>query len=183
MALAVLLLSIVGSVTLAYTTVEAEATNVITSGGVDITLHEEGDHGKPFPPGGIRGVTPGQRYTKIVRVENSGQHPAWICARVAVQVELADGSRGDNGCVSLDFNRKDWAQGADGLYYYRKPLAPGALTEPLFTQVCFDKGMDNRYQGSTVTVPVEALATQSENNGRSIWEAKGWPEQKEGGER
>lgn len=175
MAAALMLASIAGYGTLAYTAVEGRAVNVITSGGVDITLHEEGDHGRPFPAGGIHGALPGERYTKTVRVENSGDHPAWVCIRAEVGVRLADGSRGNGGCVSLDVNREDWAIGQDGLYYYKKPLAPGGFTTPLFTEVSFDRAMDNDYQGSTVTVLVQALATQSENNGSTVWEAKGWP--------
>lgn len=175
LAAAVLLASIVGGGTLAYTAVEGRAVNVITSGGVDIALHEEGDGGRPFPPGGIRGALPGERYTKRVRVENCGEHPAWVALRVETAVKLADGSRGDSGCVSLDWNEQDWSLGRDGLYYYEKPLAPGGFTRPLFTEVRFDPAMGNGYQGSRVTVQVQAMATQSENNGRTVWEAGGWP--------
>lgn len=176
MVLVVLLLSLTGYGTYAYTTVEGKATNVITSGGVDITLHEYQDrNGTPFPTAPVQGVAPSDIYTKIVQVENSGEHTAWVCARVDVRVKLADGSQGSTSPVSLDINKKFWTQGKDGLYYYKDKLAPGKFTEPLFTQVKFDPAMGNDYQGSTVTVNVQALATQTANNGDTVWQAEGWP--------
>lgn len=175
LAAALLLASIVGGGTLAYTAAEGRAVNVITSGGVDIALHEQSDGGRPFPAEGVQGALPGEQYTKIVRVENCGEHPAWVAVRVETAVKLADGSRGDGDCITLDINEQDWTQGGDGLYYYQKSLAPGGFTPALFTQVRFDPAMDNGYQGDRITVKVQALATQCENNGGTVWEGKGWP--------
>lgn len=176
-AAALLLLSVTGYGTLAYTVVEGKAVNVITSGDVDIKLHETADHGKPFPVGGVQGVVPGETYTKIVRVENSGEETAWVCLRVETEVTLADGSRGDGSCVSLDIDKTHWARGEDGLYYYKSPLAPGELTRPIFTQVQFDPAMGNVYQGSKIDIRVQALATQREHNGDTVWDARGWPKE------
>lgn len=169
----VLLLSIVGYGTLAYTTVEGTATNVITSGGVHIALVETTDDGSPFVD--VHGVWPGAVESKIVNVTNTGAHAAWIRVAVDVAIDLAQSGTPDLSLVHLDFNTTDWKE-QDGYYYYQHPLAPGETTKaPLFTTVTFDASMDNMYQNSTATVSVQALATQVQNNGETVWEANGWP--------
>lgn len=173
-ALLVLMLSIVGYGTYAYTTVEAKATNVITSGGVDITLVETRDDGKPFPENGVHGVIPGVTESKIVAVRNEGAHPVWVRMKVEVSIDLAGEGKPDTGLAAPNYDTKNWRY-RDGYYYYIHALKPGQKTEPLFTQVTFDPKMDNLYQGSVAHVKVSAMATQSENNGKTVWEAKGWP--------
>lgn len=172
-ALLVLMISIIGYGTYAYYTVEGTATNVITSGGVDINLEEN------FPADGVFDVLPGLKYTKEVWVENTGHDPAWIRVSVDTIVTLADGSVGSPNGISMNFNTKDWDDLKDGYWYYRHPLAPGEKTEMLFTTVFFAPEMGNEYQGSTAHVNVSAYATQVANNGDRAANAKGWPEKTE----
>ena len=65
--------------TLAYFTAEGRATNVITTGTVELTLHEmqQGADGQlaEYPDEPITGVMPGQSGSKIPYVENSGSQP------------------------------------------------------------------------------------------------------------
>lgn len=76
----------------------------------------------------------------------------------------------------MDFNDTDWTAGEDGYYYYNEILAPGEVTEPLFTTVSFDTGMNNLYQNSTAAVDVAAYGVQADNNGDTVQEAQGWPD-------
>ncbi len=74
----------------------------------------------------------------------------------------------------MELNTINW-EARDGYYYYREPLAPNAETEPLFTQVTFSAGMDDRYEGSLAYIKVTMDAVQSNENGASVFEADGWP--------
>ena len=69
----------------------------------------------------------------------------------------------------------NWTQ-KDGWWYYSGALATGETTKPLFEKVVFSgPHMDNKYQQSTVVIDVNAQAVQKANNGKTVWEAKGWP--------
>lgn len=180
-ALIVLLLSSIGAGTLAYSVKEGTAVNVVTTGGVEIELLETGADGKPFPESGVHGVYPGAVEAKKVWVENVGPNRAWIRIGVEKIIELAKGVEGavDTGLVKLDIDTENWIDGGDGYFYYKHILAPGQKTAPLFTQVSFDTAMGNLYQNSIAQVNVVAQATQHANNGDSVMDAKGWPENNE----
>lgn len=179
-ALLVMLLSSIGYGTYAYTTVNGRAENVITTSGVHIELVETvDDKGTPFPSGGIDGVVPGTVQTKNVWVQNTGPQTAWVRVKVDVSIQLAEGVTGtvDTSLVRPDFNTEDWTE-KDGYYYYNEPLVAREKTAHLFTQVEFAPEMGNLYQGSKAFVKVHAEATQTKNNGETVWEALGWPESK-----
>ena len=55
-------------------------------------------------------------------------------------------------------------------------MKSGEVTEPLFKSVEFAASMGNEYQNSTAQVYVFAQATQTANNGETVQEANGWPE-------
>lgn len=173
-------LAIVASGTLAYFTAQETAHNVITSGGVDIQLHEFSDNGSDglVPWEKVEGVMPGAEISKIVTVENTGASDAWVRVSVTKSITLARGVQGtpDLSLVVLDINPTDWTE-QDGYYYYNKPLAPGETTPPLFTTVTFDPKMGNDYQGSTAHIDVKADAVQVANNGETVLDALGWPKE------
>ena len=171
-ALLVLFLSFSVNGTLAYFTGEKVAHNVITSGSVDIELVEKTADGSDFVD--VDGVMPGRAVSKIVYVTNTGANDAYVRIKLDMVVELAREGEADLDLIKLDLNTTDWTE-KDGYYYYNKVLAPGASTEPLFTEVTFDKQMGNVFQGSTVSIDVYAQATQVANNGATALEAKGWP--------
>lgn len=176
-ALIVVVLSLVGYGTLAYTVVEEKATNVITTGGVEIRLVEMMDGEVPFPAGGIDGIIPGAVASKIVTVKNTGAQPAWVRLKVETVITLAppyQGQTPDPALVRPNFNTQDW-EPRGGYYYYKTALAPNAETKPLFTQVEFDAAMDNKYQGNRAQLTVTAYATQVKNNGDTPFKAEGWP--------
>ncbi len=180
-ALIVICLSLTAYGTMAYFTAGETAHNVITSGQISIDLQEWADEAKtqPFPGDGVTGVMPGAEVTKIVEIKNTGTGDAYIRVKVSKSITLDEDVEGevDLGLLILDFDQEYWTLGGDGYYYYNVPLAPGKVTEPLFASVTFDVSMGNIYQNSTAAVDVAAYAVQAANNGASVMEAAGWPEE------
>ncbi len=167
--------------TLAYFTAEDTATNVITSGNINIELQEtaiteDGDK-ILFEDSQERfGVMPGEEVSKIVQVKNTGANDAYVRIKITKSIELAKGVEGtpDVSLIDMDFNKEFWTE-KDGYYYYQLPLAPGATTEPLFNNVIFNTDMGNMYQNSTAIILVDVYATQVKNNGATVFDAAGWP--------
>lgn len=160
--------------TLAFFTAEGKAHNVITTGGVEITVQEWADENKQTPFENLNGVMPGVPVTKIAEIKNTGASDAWIRVRVEKNIRLAGDGAPDTDLVELALNTTDWKE-KDGYYYYNNALKPGAVTEPIFTKVTFDAAMGNEYQNATATVDVFAQAVQTANNGASAMDATGWP--------
>ena len=173
-------LSLLAYSTSAYFTTEKTATNVITSGNIDIQLQEtaiqDGEEVLFEQSQEKINVMPSQTVSKIVRVENTGTNAAYVRISVSKSIALAEGVHGtpDVDLLKLDFDSENWTA-KDGYYYYNRPLAPGELTEPLFNSVTFSPSMGNMYQNSTAIIEVKAQATQVKNNGASVFEAAGWP--------
>ncbi len=181
----VLCLTILASGTLAYFTAEDRAHNVITSGGIDITLIEktrdESGTLVDFPAEGISGVMPGMAVSKIVSVQNVGASEAWIRVRVERSIAGFDGSElpnlleGGIPVMQFSLNSGKWIDGEDGFYYYTDPVDTGKTTEVFFEEVRFAREMGNEYQNCTAYIVVEAQAVQTANNGATVLEAQGWP--------
>ena len=173
-ALVLLLIAMVGAGTLAYFTAEDTATNVITSGSIDIELQETTEDGSVFED--VVNVVPGQEISKIVKIHNQGLNDAYVRISLEQFIEMADGKivTDVSNLIHLDINKDKWTE-VDGYYYYNEPLAPGATTEALFEVVTFDPGMGNEYLNSEATIEVYAQATQVKNNGATVFEAAGWP--------
>ena len=172
-------LSIAMTGTLAYFTADDVAHNVITTGKVNIALQEWADEDQTVPFENLEGVMPGNEITKIAIVENTGTAPAWIRVKIDIAVTKQIGNEVltlPSDKVTVNIDTKSWKLGTDGYYYYQKALDKGAKTEPIFTSVLFDKSMNNDYQGSTASVDVFAEAVQTANNGVSVNEASGWPQ-------
>lgn len=175
-ALAALCISIIGYGTTAFFTADDIAHNFITTGNVEIELHEEGPDGKPFPEDGISGIMPGTEVTKKVTVENTGDSECWVRIKVEKAIQLAEGNEGepDAALIELDIDKENWTE-QDGWYYYNNKLTPGENTLPLFTKAVFSEEMDNMYKNSTANVTVAAQAVQCANNGETVLDAAGWP--------
>ena len=160
--------------TLAYFTSEGTAHNVITTGGVDITLQEWADEGKTKPFEDLTGIMPGMTVTKIAEIKNTGASDAWVRVKVEKNIQLKGEGTPDTGLVELALNTADWTE-RDGYYYYTKALKSGEVTAPIFTAVTFNAAMGNEYQNATATVDVFAQAVQTANNGDTVLNAQGWP--------
>lgn len=162
----VIVISILGTGTLAYFTTSAVVHNVITSGGVKIELVETmlDDQGEEIPFENQDGIMPGQEVSKIVRVTNKDAK-AWIRIRVIEQIK---GGADSENVLSIDYNLgtdpTQWTQKGEW-FYYNKPLENGETTNPLFRGVKLaGREMDNKYQNATIEISVEAEAIQYANN-------------------
>lgn len=161
--------------TLAYFTSEGKAHNVITTGGVEITVQEWADEEKTKPFEDVTGIMPGMTVTKIAEIKNTGASDAWVRVKVEKNIKLQGEGTPDTALVELNLNLTDWTLGEDGYLYYDKALKPGEVTEPIFTAVTFNVTMGNEYQNATATVDVAAQAVQTANNGSTAMTANGWP--------
>ena len=174
LSLAAICLAITAIGTLAYFTSEGTAHNVITTGGVEITVQEWADEGRTTPFEDLTGVMPNTTVTKIAEIKNTGASDAWVRVKVEKNIQLQGEGKPDTGLVELTLNTADWTE-KDGYYYYTKVLKPGEVTAPIFTAVTFKPDMGNEYQNATATVDVAAHAVQTANNGDTVMDAKGWP--------
>lgn len=167
-------LAIISVGTLAYFTSEQNAENVISAGNIKLEIHEKTASGEDFPKEGII-VMPGDTVSKIVTVENTGDHPLYL--RVKLTEGVSDEALTTDDCLDININRSCWLE-KDGYYYYYRALQSGETTEQLFSEVYFDLyNIDNKYLGKHFTLNVAASAVQSENNGSDVLNAIGWPEE------
>lgn len=175
-AILVVILTMLANATLAYYTDDVTAHNVVTSGGISISLDETDGNGDPWQD--VTNVMPGDTVPKIVTVTNEEQ-PAWVRVWVEIECQRATpegGTKtepmsvqdflGGRGNIVIDFNTTDWTYNTeDGHFYYNTQLAEGAESEPLFTHVVFDaKDMGNDWQNGKLTISVTAEAVQVANN-------------------
>lgn len=179
----IICLSIITSGTLAYFTTEDTARNVITAGGIEVRVIEQqlvngtlqAYPSQPIP------VMPASVVSKVVSVR-SEQQAAWIRAKYTLTVRNSAGQIMEIPAEELETvilispDTKNWSE-KDGWWYYKNPLESGETSKPLFEEVTFSgPKMDNKYQQCTVTVDIITQAVQKSNNGETVWEAKGWPE-------
>ncbi|HPW53954.1 MAG TPA: hypothetical protein PLI19_03045 [Erysipelotrichaceae bacterium] len=175
----VILLSIGVMSTYAYIVAEGTATNVITTGCVNIELREytlnENNERVPYSNSQVA-VVPSVKVDKIVNVENTGNQPVFVRVLVTITVESEFWEDFDLSNIILDYNLTDWTF-KDGYWYYNNILDASNTTEDLFTSVEFSANMGNEFMGSAITINVEAQATQVANQGVSnATEAVGWPD-------
>ena len=187
LALAAVFVSLLALGSAAYFTVEGRASNIITTGKVDMALHEmqlvPGADGQlvedEYPDQPITGVMPGRTVSKIPYVVGQeGTQPFYTRVKVSVNVTSAEKEPLDARYITLNYDETNWEQGADGWWYYRGEIGPGNRAA-LFTQVTFDPAMDNTYQNCSVQIDVSAQAVQAKNNpvpADGYTAITGWPE-------
>lgn len=176
MVLAVVCLSVLAGGTYAYFTAERTSYNVITMGTLNMELVEETSDGQPWPTEGVSGVMPTSVVDKVVYLKNAGTVPFYGRILVEALVTFENGQTvvANPALIVLDWNTEQWTL-QDGCYYYNGVIGVGEQTEPLFTTVSFAPEMGNQYQNAVVNISVRAQAVQSQNNGATVLEAKGWP--------
>ena len=172
-ALAAILATVLTQPTLAYYTTIGRATNVVTSGDVQLQIHEKTADGSDFPAEGVY-IIPGDIVSKQVSVENICGHPFYL--RVQLVSSATDAGISAEECLKMDIDTVNWTY-QDGFYYYNQILQPGVTTPTLFTQVeIVGSKVDQSHIGSTLSLTVNAYAVQSENNPAAYpWDASGWP--------
>lgn len=173
-AIVVSLVTLFSQSTLAYYTVAGIATNVVTSGDIQLQIHEQTADGYPFPEKGVT-VIPGDIVSKEVFVQNVCQHPFWLRAEL-VWGATSETLDAQDALQIVDLNSSEWIY-YDGYYYYHRILQPNENTVPLFEKVYIVGEQVDQYDaGSALTLTVKAYAVQSENNpADNPWDASGWP--------
>lgn len=177
LAIAAILVTVYSQSTLAYYSVTGRAANVVTSGDVQLKIHETTADGSAFPEEGVY-IIPGMVVSKQVAIENVSDQPFYLRVKMVNGIDNSGLSAED--CFSLDIDEENWTY-KDGYYYYKAIVEPKEITPYIFRNVTIvgDK-VDNAYIGSTLMLTVEAQAVQSKNNPAEYpWEASGWPEDKE----
>ena len=158
-ALVLAALLVVGGTMAWFTAAADPVPNKFTAGTVKIVLHDY------FPTDGIENVNPGDKYDKIVYVENTGTKavyvrvkltPAWTKGESSLPLQV-----GGVNMATFPIVDDRWVPDGDW-YYFKDPLAPGHSTGYLINKVEFAGGaMTNDYQGATFTLTVEAEAVQA----------------------
>ena len=161
----------------AYYSTVGNATNVVTSGSIQFIIHEMTDQGKEFPSEGVY-IVPGDVVSKKVSIESDCEHPFYLRVKMVYGVDSEELTAED--CFKLNINEEYW-QLHDGWYYYKGIVAPGEMTEHVFSHVeIVGAKVDNSYIGKTLTLTVDAQAVQSENNpitDGNTYTASGWPKE------
>lgn len=183
LALVIGLLAIAVGSTAAYFTTSETAHNVITTHKVDIAIQETtivaDENGKieevPFGSVSFEHVMPTATVSKIVKVQMpKDSATAWVRVKIEKNVTLADNTAGNTDYMMIDIE-DGWEQGEDGWYYYEKPLKAEGITEPIFEEVQFSHAMGNNHQNAKANIVITAQAVQTANNGSTVMEAAGWP--------
>lgn len=174
-ALMTVILTMLSQTSLAYYTVTGIGTNVVTSGNVQLRIHETAEDGSPFPAAGVT-VIPGDTVHKEVSVENISGHPFWLRVKLVWDDDSED-LEAEEVLQVMDLNETEWIAQGDYYYYYR-PLMPSETTEPIFEKVHLVGALVDQHDiGAAITITVKAAAVQSENNpAKHPWDASGWPQ-------
>ena len=161
--------------TLAYYSTVGKATNVVTSGNIQLIIHEKTDAGTEFPKEGVY-IVPGDIVSKKVSIENDCEYPFYLRVKMVYGVNSEELTAED--CFKLNINEEYWEL-HDGWYYYKGIVEPGETTPDVFSHVeMVGAKIDNSYIGKTLTLTVDAQAVQSENNpitDGKVYTASGWP--------
>lgn len=174
-AVVALFLTFITQGTLAYYTTIGKATNVITSGGIEMRIHETGFGGVEFPTEGVY-VIPGDVVTKEVKVESLCKEPFYLRVKIIYGIDSI--VLPSEECFKLSINTEHWEY-HDGWYYYKDVVDEGEITPYVFSEVeIVGEKVNNHYIGKTLTLTVDAQAVQAKNNpiteGRT-YTASGWP--------
>lgn len=174
-ALCAIILTLIVQDSLAFYSVIGKATNVVTSGDIELQIHEMTDQGTAFPEEGVY-IVPGDIVSKQVSIENVCDHPFYLRVKVIYGVDSQELSAED--CFKLNIDAENWHL-QDGWYYYKGIVAPGQTTPNVFSHVeIVGSKVDQSYIGKTLTLTVRAQAVQSENNpveDMKTYLASGWP--------
>jgi len=175
------MISIAAMGTLAYFTDSEIAHNIITTGMADVVVEEyqlTEDGSIDTYPSEPMEIMPGETVSKIVVVRSLEQS---VYVRTRYEIVIKDSSNRElpvkDGMIVIVPNTEFWSTKEDeDWFYYNAPIADGAATQPLFSEVRFDgPTITNEYQNCTVQILVYVQAVQSDHNGATALEAENWP--------
>ena len=170
-----LVVLLIGGGTFAWFTASADpVVNEFTAGTVDISIHDIFE--------GAPRVNPGDCYSKIIYVENTGTKKAYIRIKADTLWTARSGVNSSDLsdeviCYGInnpiDFFCWNLVPGwtyEDGYFYYNKVVDAGCFTAPLLkcNRVCFAQSMGNEYQGAKLDITINADAIQGTHNAVGI---------------
>ena len=147
LALMTIFISLMALGSAAYFTVEGRATNIITTGTVEMELREMqlvGEEEIPYPTETITGVMPGRSVSKIPYIVGAeGTQPFYTRVKVDVTVTV-NGQPDEAGLqyVAPNYDTENWEQDAEGWWYYKGEVKADEKVA-LFTEVAFAPEMPN----------------------------------------
>lgn len=185
--------------TIAYTTTQVEAENVITFGSVKMRVVQtepgEGGAFEELEPSEYDIEAPLGALERRVSVQNLGSESAYVRVKLDMVVErpnedpedatayreyelnLIDPQTGAGTGADQGFS-VGWSKGADDWYYYNESVGANQYTEPLVTSIELvdDFGGFAGEYGKYV-FSAEGQAVQSEHNNPTALTATGWPDE------
>lgn len=172
--------------TLAWFTDTETATNVVSTGNIDITLSEDGKEDGKVIAGGLQytNITPGKTYDKVVTIDNVGKNDAYVRATIKITADnefilqgllgkrdpafrltdlAADGEWSDDVLTDAETGEKY----VEYVVYYKddanQKFEVGEPVWTLFTGVDMPWNMGNEYENSNFTIQVTVDAIQADN--------------------
>lgn len=155
--------------TLAWFTDTETATNVVTTGNVDIAIYEtknedpeyewqksdiQNDEGLVYSGEDNKGLTPGEELTKRVAVGNEGNNDALIKVEITFPNEVEYALNNDG----------TWYNDGKGGFYYLGVVEPGNFTTDLLESLTIKPELGNNYTNlSEIEVGIKAYAIQADN--------------------
>ena len=180
----IICLSIISGGTFAYFTADEIAHNVITTNQVEVEIItqqkqdgsiENGDNAPIM-------IMPSKTVSKIVSVKGI-EADSWVRINYEIVIYNSEGNEKTisnqelEKIIRIEPDDKNWIE-KNGWWYYKSALGAGETAMPLFETISFSgPDMGNEYQNCTIEIDITAQGVQKANNGNSVMEAAGWPEE------
>jgi len=180
----IICLSIITGGTFAYFTVDDTAHNVITTNTVkiDVLCHSEENGVISVANNDSIRLMPATKVSRVVAAQ-SIETAAWV--RLKYEFEIYDSNENQmdiseeelKKVIIIKPDETNWIL-KDGWWHYNAMVKDGEKTTPLFETIEFSgPGMGNEYQNGKVKLIIHGQAVQYANNGETVMEAAGWPEE------
>lgn len=166
--------------TVSFSARSTKADNVVTFGSVTVQTVEtmKGPDGEEIAVPETEQMSESAPASRIVRVKNVGQEPAYVRVKLSVRAEDGQGAVAPADDLAMYvFDDARWVE-KDGWYYFDASLAPGETTGALITGVGFDvRAAQERAGNGLVHLDIDTQGVQVKNNAASAFDAEGWPEE------
>lgn len=160
--------------TLAWFTDTETATNVVTTGNVDIAWYENGDKITEENPGVHYGeetpIAPGAVLQKEAKVKNEGKNDALI----RVRVDFSGVNEGFTDYLEPILDSENWLRGDDGYFYYNDIVGSGAETENFISSLHILESAGNEI-ADIEELPIELIAEAVQADNMPALEGKDAP--------
>jgi hypothetical protein len=134
----------------AYFIATGSAINEVEVGNDEISLQETFQN-PDIEPGEVTVIT------KKVTVNNTGKNYASVRVRVMFSAsDVLD-------YTTVDYNTSDWSEEGDGCWYYKRPLAVGQETTPLFNKLTLTNPTEDQVKDFNVYVYAESRNCSSDS--------------------